>query len=221
MTKQEIRVHVIDPESTRRAEVARLLYSSGLHAEIYEGLWEFLERVPVDGVVLVFSSSVAAEMDEVSELLRRKAMHLPFAFYASAPNVEDVVRAMKSGASAFLEWPFELKRLREVVGEIQKHAARERRVASRIAEAAKLVARLSPRERDVLKGLLNGDTNKDIARQYGISPRTVEIHRSNLMKKLKARSTADAVRVGIYAGLDEEQSGPSNLTGLRLVATRR
>lgn len=76
------------------------------------------------------------------------------------------------------------------------------RVRQQIADAKRAIAALTPRQRDVLRGVLRGDSSKQIAHDLGISPRTVEIHRSSMLGRLGARTTADAVRIGIYAEMD-------------------
>lgn len=81
--------------------------------------------------------------------------------------------------------------------------------AERHLDAVKAVERLSTRELEVLIGLVRGASNKAIGRALGISPRTVEIHRSNLKRKLGAASTADLVRIGIYAGIDDDETAVS------------
>ena len=87
--------------------------------------------------------------------------------------------------------------------------SRDSDFADRKRLATLAVERLTARERDVLKGLVAGESNKAIARFLGISPRTVEIHRTNLKRKLGASSTADLVRIGIYSSLDADETSSS------------
>ena len=113
------------------------------------------------------------------------------------------MRARLSGALAYLDWPFSSDALDRSVTRLRRHGEQFARVERRKAEARQLVASLTPRERDVLEGLLEGESNKGIAKKLELSPRTVEIHRSNMMSRLNAQSTSDAVRIGIYAGLGD------------------
>lgn len=129
---------------------------------------------------------------------------MPIAMYSSEPDLAKVVEAMLSGALDYLEWPFEPADLETAIGRIAKRSAQAARLERKRAAAQKLVADLSRREREVLIRLADGKANRAMAEDLGISPRTVEIHRSNMMKKLNAGTSADAVRVALYAGLDQE-----------------
>ena len=213
-------VHLIDSDSGRRAAIARLFYSKRIHTEIYEGLWEFADRIPVDGVILAWDSGDPFAADNLFALLENRGRHLSLVMYGSSPGVQQVVRAMKSGAGAYLQWPFAAEEAQRTVSDVARQGLRERRVHRKVAEAIKAVKSLSPREFEVLEALVRGHSNKEIARNLEISPRTVEIHRANMLAKLDARSSADAVRFGIYAGLDEEPDGPSETSYPRLVSTR-
>ncbi len=198
-------VHVIDPDPARRARIARELYSPSIHAEIYESVDELLNRAPTHGSLLIADQDPANAEESLEELWSQNS-YLPVAFYSEDPSPQRVVKAMLSGALDYLEWPFSPETLDRSVNRLQRQGDQAARVLRRKAEARQLVATLTPRERDVLEGLLEGDSNKGIAKKLGLSPRTVEIHRGNMMARLNAQSTSDAVRIGIYAGLGDEPS---------------
>jgi FixJ family two-component response regulator len=126
---------------------------------------------------------------------------MPVAFYSAQPRPEKVVNAMLSGATYYLQWPSPLGQLKGAVLRVARAGEEKARVERRKAAARQRVAALSEREREVLLGVTEGDSNKEIAIKLGISPRTVEIHRSNMLARLNARSTADAVRIGLDSGL--------------------
>lgn len=195
-------VHVVDPDGPRRAKIARELYARSIHAEIYESVDELVSRNPTHGTLLI-ADQEPADAGESLEAIRAQNGYLPVAFYSENPSPQRIVRAMLSGALDYLDWPFSSDALDNSVNRLRRHGEQFARVERRKAEARKLVASLTPRERDVLEGLLEGESNKGIAKKLELSPRTVEIHRSNMMSRLNAQSTSDAVRIGIYAGLGD------------------
>jgi len=195
-------VHVVDPDGTRRAKIARELYAQSIHAEIYESVDELVSRAPTHGTLLI-ADQEPSDAGESLETIRAQNGYLPVAFYSENPSPERIVRAMLSGALDYLDWPFSSETLDRSVDRLRRHGEQFARLEQRKAEARKLVASLTPRERDVLEGLLEGESNKGIAKNLELSPRTVEIHRSNMMSRLNAQSTSDAVRIAIYAGLGD------------------
>lgn len=126
---------------------------------------------------------------------------MPVIILTGHADVSIAVRAMKAGAVEFLEKPFEKAVL---IASIEAAFARMEAAegaAARSAEAEVVLGILTPREREVLEGLAQGLPNKTIAYDLGISPRTVEVHRANLMAKLEVRSLSDALRLAFAAGL--------------------
>jgi len=127
-------------------------------------------------------------------------------------DVSIAVRAMKAGASDFIEKPFEkaslLKAIEDAFARLDEAAAH----SSRAADAAVRIAALTGREQDVLHGLAQGHPNKTIAYDLGISPRTVEVHRANLMSKLGVQSLSDALRIAFAAGLGASEAGTRSTT---------
>lgn len=196
-------VHVIDRNPARRARIAHELYSPSIHAEIYESVEELLLRAPTQGSLLI-ADDEPAETEGSLEELWSQSNYLPAAFYSEHPSPQRVVEAMLSGALDYLEWPFSSETLDRSVLRLVRQSDQTARTMRRKTEARRLVAALTPRERDVLMGLLEGESNKGIALKLGLSPRTVEIHRANMMARLNAQSTSDAVRIGIYAGLEDQ-----------------
>lgn len=129
---------------------------------------------------------------------------LPVIAVADAPETAAVVRGIKAGALDYLAMPTQIAPLNEAVARAAKEADAFRVQRARAAEARQRIARLSLREREVLDRLAEGCSNKAIARDLDISPRTVEIHRMKMMGKLGARHAAEAVRLRIEAaGLDD------------------
>jgi two-component system response regulator FixJ len=116
-------------------------------------------------------------------------------------NVGLAVQAMKAGALDFVEKPYEAETLLQLIDNAFSRLEEDNEAADRVNAAEAKIAKLSPRETDVLKGLIEGRSNKIIAYELDISPRTVEIYRANLMEKLEVRSLSEALRIAFAAGL--------------------
>ena len=137
---------------------------------------------------------------EVQRALRGRGVMLPVIIMTGHGDVDMAVQAMKAGASDFIEKPFEKAALLACIAAAQRQSVAERGLSARAMEAQARLNVLTDRERDVLNGLVDGLPNKTIAYDLGISPRTVEIHRANLMQKLEVRSLAEALRIAFHAG---------------------
>lgn len=196
------RVHVVDQDCGRRAKLARLLYQSGFHAEIYETFDELMQLSPAEGVVLI-NDDGSIDLKTQLDAMRIQARSLPIAMFSSRLSAKKIVQAMSSGALDYFAWPCSSEALVDTVDHVSEMGERKARAERRRAQALHLVRCLTPRESDVLKALLEGASNKEMAQEFGISPRTVEIHRGNMMARLDARSVADAVRIGLYAEVDQ------------------
>ena len=136
----------------------------------------------------------------LQEELRRRNFRMPVIVVTGHGDVPLAVRAMKAGAVDFIEKPYSDEQLlRGVTTALSRlEGARQQEAIAAAAEAR--IGAITPRERDVLRLLVDGRPNKVIAHELGISPRTVEIHRANVMEKLGCRSLAEAVRLAISAG---------------------
>ena len=126
---------------------------------------------------------------------------LPVSVYADKPFLPRVVRAMQEGAFDYMSWPISEEKLASVVSNAEQLQQTKLREMKERSEATSLVASLSMREREVLSLAIDGHSNKNSARVLNLSPRTIEIHRANAFKKINARSVAEAIRIGILAGL--------------------
>ena len=197
------RAHVVDRDAGRRARVSRELDSYFLRIAIYEGLYEFLDAAPTEGLVFAAADS-DAQGQPLDEIMRTTGIDLPIIGYAEDLVLEDVVEAMAAGAAGFLQWPFGCRQLSNTLRRISGEGAQRLKRQRAFSQARAQVGILSPRERQVLTLLVAGLTNKQIAQALEISFRTVEIHRSHMMLKLGARSAAHAVKIGLYAGLDDD-----------------
>ena len=190
------RIHVIEPDACRRARIVREFNRLNLHAEIARDLASFRRANPSDGCLF------AADDGEIADAILTSGNRLPFVMYSDEPSTAMVVKAMRAGAVDYLQWPFEHQLLRSVIQQIDACDERLMHERQLRAGAVAMTDRLTCRERAVLLSLVQGMSNKEMARELGISPRTVEIHRGHMMIKLGAHSAADAVRVALYSGLD-------------------
>lgn len=195
-------LHVLDIDSRRRAQIAFTFADFGLRPQVYEDLYEFEKSGPRSGAVLVNAESGENWLEAVREHFEARGQYLPIAMYPSNPSTEEVVSAMLAGAVDYLEWPFEPESVCAALKRMAVRSAHIARVELKRADARRKIDKLSSRERDVLVRLIDGFSNRATAQDLGISARTVEIHRANVIRKLDVASSVEAVRVGLYAGLD-------------------
>ncbi|MFM2372438.1 MAG: hypothetical protein RIS85_2160 [Pseudomonadota bacterium] len=200
---ERVTLHIVDGDTARRAQLARLAFAAGHHAEIYANVEELLAHAPSGGLILAQDEPVGEGVARLMAAMMRAGHWLPVIAIAEVPETIAVVRAIKAGALDYLAMPTQIAPLNDAVECAAKEADTFRAQRARAAEARQRISRLSLREREVLDRLAEGCSNKAIARDLEISPRTVEIHRMKMMGKLGARHAAEAVRLSIEAaGLD-------------------
>ena len=195
------RLHIVDADSRGRAQLARIAYALGYHAEVYSGWDEVAEHLPRDGI-LVARDGPGGAADALA-LLGEAGIWLPLILADERPATARVVEGIKQGALDFIELPCREERLAIALARVTGEAAMQADMQRRMLAARERIAMLSGREREVLEWLAHGRSNKEIARALGISPRTVEIHRANMMTKLDANHVAEAVRMRIEARFEE------------------
>ena len=204
-------VYVIDDDEAVRRAITMLLRSAGIDAETYPSGLAFLDSLPRLGKAIVECVLTDVRMpglDGIELLHRLKAhdFHRPVVVMTAHGDVSTAVRAMKAGAVDFIEKPFDDAALLATVGRAFETAAAPEANKNAIEAAARLAA-LSPREREVLELLMAGKPNKAIARDLGLSPRTVEIHRARLLTRLEVGSLAEAVRLAVQGDLSPRRGG--------------
>ena len=199
-------LHILGGGSRARAEQARIAFALGHHAEVYGSVEELIERPPVDGILLAADGDIPGGVPALLDRLGRAGIWMPVVMTAEDCAIDRVVDAVRGGAIDYLALPLEMgafaRRLQRILAEAGPQIERRRREL----EARRQIGELSRRERQVLESLAAGRSNKLIARDLGISPRTVEIHRANMMTKLGAGHPADAVRLWMDARFDAEAS---------------
>jgi len=201
--RHEQTIYVIDDDDAVRQSLQFMLKTAGITARTFESAKSFMEVLPQ-----ITSGCVVTDvrMPEVTgiDLLRhvmKTNPDLPVIVITGHGDISLAVEAMKIGAVDFLEKPFDGQQLLTAVrSALSREADTGKRKADLTAIQDKLAA-LSNRERQVLEGLVAGSANKNIAFDLGISPRTVEIYRANLMTKMAANSLSDLVRMAMIAGI--------------------
>jgi len=193
-------VHVVDDDADVRFVLKRLLDLTGFEAVLHGTAQAFLDSVrnPRVGCALLDVYMPAMNGLELLAELQRRGIRLPVIVMTGQGDVPVAVRAMKAGAVDFIEKPFDDKTLLDAIDLALARGA-EPDHDKEIADAARRVARLSSREREVLGALVSGKPNKLIAFDLGISVRTVEVHRSRMMERLAVRQLAEAVRLAVLA----------------------
>jgi len=196
-------VFVVDDDDAVRDSVAALLEAKGYAVATYASAEEFLDAYRPERFGCALFDVRMPGIDGVTLLERLKATGatLPVIMVTGHADVPLAVRAMKAGASDFVEKPYTNQGLLDAVGRALESARQSSFGDVVPTESAARIAALTPRERDVLEGLLAGRPNKIVAHELDISPRTVEIHRANLMKKMQAGSLSHLVRMALAAGL--------------------
>jgi two-component system response regulator FixJ len=206
MMSEKMVVHVIDDEETVRRSIAFLLRTAGFMVELWESGATFLREAKQAEPGCVLLDIRMPDMDglDVQDQMARQGIAMPVIVLTGHGDIGQAVRAMRAGAIDFLEKPFDrdelLQALQSAFRQLKDTAARR----ALAGDAQSRIAALTSREREVLAGLACGYPNKTIAYDLGISPRTVEVHRANLMTKLRVGNFADALRIAFAAGLGQD-----------------
>jgi two-component system response regulator FixJ len=197
------KVYVIDDDEAMRDSLNFLLDSADFSVTLFETAMRFLEALPGLEFGCVVSDVRMPGMDGIELLKRMKAgqSSFPIVIMTGHGDVPLAVEAMKLGAVDFLEKPFEDDRLIGMIEAAIRQAEPTARSDALTHDIAARIATLSPRERQVMDGLIAGLSNKLIARDYDISPRTIEVYRANVMTKMQANSLSELVRFAMRAGL--------------------
>lgn len=202
MTTQPI--YIVDDDDAIRRSLSFMLKTSGHAVRSFSGGADFLKDVAGLEPSCVLLDVRMPDIDglEVQRELRARGVMLPVIIMTGHGDVGMAVAAMKAGATDFIEKPFEKAALLEAIDAAIAQIAAHKDAGARGREARERLNVLTDRERDVLNGLVDGLPNKSIAYDLGISPRTVEIHRANLMHKLNVRSLSEALRIAFQSGLE-------------------
>jgi two-component system response regulator FixJ len=197
------RVYVVDDEKVVRRSIQFMLRPAGFDVQCFESGEDFLKAAPSleSGCVLLDVRLSGIDGLTVQQTLHDRGIMLPVIIITGHGDVGMAVRAMKGGAVDFIEKPFQKAVMLTSIEQALLHNNDREQLATLADKALAQLNALTPRERDVLTGLVEGHSNKVIANDLGISPRTVEIHRANLMTKLAVTSLSEALRIAFTARL--------------------
>jgi two-component system response regulator FixJ len=197
------KVYVIDDDDAMRDSLNFLLESAGFDVTLFDSALNFLDVFAELEFGCVVSDVRMPGLDGIELLKRMKIQHgaFPVVIMTGHGDVPLAVEAMKLGALDFLEKPFEDDRLITTIEMAIREAAPAAKSEALTQDIVARIATLSPRERQVMEGLIAGLSNKLIARDYDISPRTIEVYRANVMTKMQANSLSELVRLAMRGGL--------------------
>ncbi|MCX8113916.1 MAG: response regulator transcription factor [Burkholderiaceae bacterium] len=195
-------VYVVDDDEAVRDSLQWLLEASSYRVQTYDSAEAFLagfDPMAIACLILDVRMPGMTGLELQDELLARK-LALPIIFITGHGDVPMAVSTMKKGAVDFIEKPFDQSALKALVERMLAQAREAAAAAERQRLNEALLARLTPREQQVLERIVAGRLNKQIADDLGISIKTVEAHRANIMDKLRANTVADLMRVALSSG---------------------
>lgn len=190
---------LVETHSRLRAKLAYQLTAQGFRVSPYESAQELIQHWPGDGILLV--GDCGDTLNEVFAHMRSAGSGLPLIAYADAPDLARVVDVVLDGAADYLSLPLDHGKVLQVLARRSAHVVSIAGVRLREALARSRLARLTRREREVLEAVTDGLPNRLIGERLAISPRTVEIHRANMLDKLGAAHTSEAIRIAVEATL--------------------
>lgn len=190
---------LIDNDMRRRAAISHALSAAHIHVEPFETVAELSASWPRSGVILAHDEAVS-----ISALIECMADHgewFPIIAFNENPSANRIVEAVLEGAIDYVAWPISPEELNTTLARAIHRAENVGNAKLREVMARARIDRLTRREREVLSGVASGLSNRLIGEQLSISPRTVEIHRANMLNKLGANHTSDAIRIAIEAAV--------------------
>lgn len=195
-------VYIIDDDQAIRDSLSLLLESSGYKTSCHESGERFLEALAEVGqstIACVLLDIRMAGMSglELQDKLLQKGYRLPLAIMTGHGEITDAVQAFKKGAFDFIQKPFKEETLCALVNKMLKKADLDQQQVEEAKEAQAKIESLTNREVQVLEGIVKGQTNKQIAETLGIAPTTIEVHRANLMAKLKVRRAPNLLKLAL------------------------
>lgn len=196
-------VYVIDDDQAMRESIDFLLSAADYEVRLFESAAVFLDQISEIAFGCVLSDVRMPGIDGLDLLKRLKSgrSRLPVVIMTGHGDVPLAVEAMKLGAIDFIEKPFDDDRLIGLIETALKQAGDEARSEAVSQDIVARIQSLSPRERQVMDGLIAGMSNKVIAREFDISPRTIEVYRANVMTKMQASSLSELVRMAMRGGV--------------------
>lgn len=199
-------IHLVDDDEAIRHSASFMLRHAGFRVKTYVDGVAFLEQVDdaEKGCILLDVQMPKMDGLQVQEALNERGVAMPVIVLTGHGDVAVAVRAMKAGAVDFVEKPYAKQTLIDALTRAFERLEARRKEEVLADEARGLIEHLTAREKEVLLGLVDGQTNKEIAISLDISPRTVEIHRANVMEKMGAPNLSTVLRIAFAAGFGIE-----------------
>jgi FixJ family two-component response regulator len=203
VTEVKPTVFVIDDDASIRKSLSRLLRSAGYTAETFSSAEEFLRREHFDGVgcILLDVRMPGLSGMDLQEKLNKADYPMPIVFITGHGDIPMTVEAMKKGAVDFLTKPFDDEELLQALRAAIEKDRNARAEYTEVHEIRRLIELLTPRENEILRYVVTGMLNKQIALELGIAEKTVKVHRGRVMEKLGVDSVAELVRLAEKAGI--------------------
>ena len=193
------KIFLVDSDFRRRAAISHCLAGGAVHVEPFETKDELIRHWPSTGLLMVHDDSEA--IHDLLTHMGQAGKWLPVIGYAEDPKTHRVVEAVLAGAIDYMAWPSTADQITQAINDAMAKAEAFGSAKLREALARSRVERLTKREREVLTGVTSGLSNRLIGDKLSISPRTVEIHRANMLTKMGANHTSEAIRIAIEADL--------------------
>jgi two-component system response regulator FixJ len=192
-------IHVVDTWPSVRQALSSLLETTGYQVATYPNSATLLQDITAieEGCIILGGDDQALSPMQTLQTISRQRPDLPVIMLSARRDMEHTVLALKAGASDFMEKPFDPAHLLESVHQAVQRQKQSQGETTEHLRAISLLQRLTPREGEILKLIMQGESSKAIARLLNISPRTIDVHRGHIMEKLEARSVTDAVRTAM------------------------
>lgn len=190
---------LVDRDTRRRASISHALAASSIHVEPFENIDELSTAWPRSGVIMIHD-----EAGTIPDLIEKMAIDgewYPIIAFCEEPSPRQIVQAVLDGAVDYVAWPIGAEDLNDALARAIEKSESAGNTKLREVMARSRLDRLTKREREVLDGVASGLSNRLIGEKLSISPRTVEIHRANMLNKLGANHTSEAIRIAIEAAL--------------------
>ncbi|MDP2644585.1 MAG: response regulator transcription factor [Desulfobacterales bacterium] len=196
-------IYVVDDDASVRSALERLIKSMGYRVQTFDTARAFLESEPSHAPCCLILDVRMPRMSglELQEKLTQSGLRMPIIFISGHGTLSVGVQAMKAGASDFLEKPFEEQEILDAIRAAIKKDRQSRQKQAEIMQLRERAALLTPRESEVFRLAVSGQLNKQIAVELDVSEKTVKVHRSRVMEKMKTRSLASLVRMAEKIGL--------------------